>query len=119
MTKFQNRETGRLAEGLAVRALKNKGYKILETNFQNRFGEIDIIAQDKKMLVFVEVKAKKGEQYGLPEEMVNKGKLKRIQHMALVYLKGKSLPCRIDMVAIILSPSNGLVRLTHYENVYL
>lgn len=35
------------------------------------------------------------------------------------YLKGKSMPCRIDMVAIVLSPSNELVRLTHYENVYL
>lgn len=117
--KASNRETGYLAENLAREALKKKGYQILESNFSNRFGEIDIIAKDKDILVFVEVKAKKGVDFGLPEEMINQRKLKRVQNMAAFYMKGKSLSCRIDVVAIILSPADELVRLTHYENVYL
>lgn len=108
-----------MAENLAREALSKKGYQILESNFANRFGEIDIIAKDKNILVFVEVKAKKGLDFGSPEEMINKGKLKRVQNMAAVYMKGESLPCRIDVVAVVLSEENGLVRLTHYENVYL
>lgn len=117
--KASNRHIGYLAENLARKALRQKGYQILDSNFTNRFGEIDIIAKDKDVLVFVEVKAKKGIDFGLPEEMINKHKLKRVQNMAAIYMKGKSLPCRIDVVAIILSAANELVRLTHYENVYL
>ncbi|MEK7203850.1 MAG: YraN family protein [Patescibacteria group bacterium] len=115
---MNTREIGRLAETLTVKALMEKGYQILKTNFSNRFGEIDIIAQDKTILVFVEVKAKKGVEFGLPEEMISKGKLKRVKNMATIYMKGETLPCRIDVVAVVLSPENELVRLTHYENVY-
>lgn len=116
--KIFNRETGRLAEDLAAAALGKKGYKILERNFSNRFGEIDIIAQDGDTLVFVEVKAKKGLDFGSPEEMINPSKLSRVRRMAEVYLAGKSFPCRIDVVAVILSEDNSVLRLTHYENVY-
>ena len=116
--KFNNRQTGRLAENLAREALIKKGCQILETNFQNRFGEIDIIAKDRDILVFVEVKAKKGIEFGLPEEMISAYKLAKIRHMAAIYLKGESVPCRIDVVAIVLSPDNDLIRLTHYENVF-
>lgn len=115
--KTFNKQTGQLGEQIAVEALINKGYQILERNFHNKFGEIDIIAKDKEVLVFVEVKAKKGVEYGLPEEMINNGKLKRIQKMAYVYLEGKTLPCRVDVVAIVLSPADDILRLNHYENV--
>ncbi len=118
-----NRTTGRLAEDLAAKALENKGYKILERNFSNRFGEIDIIAQDPstssgQALVFVEVKAKKGLNFGPPEEMINPSKLARVRHMAEVYLSGKAAPCRIDVIAVVLDTNNQVTRLTHYENVY-
>lgn len=117
--KQDNRKTGFLAEDLAVETLKNKGFKILERNFSNRFGEIDIIAKDKDVLVFVEVKAKKGVNFGLPEEMINHYKLKKVQKMAEVYMNGKTFACRIDVVAIILSETNELLHLNHYENVYI
>ncbi len=117
--KSKNRETGRLAESLASKALREKGYLILESNFSNRYGEIDIIAKDKEILVFVEVKAKKGTDFGIPEEMISRGKLRRVKNMATVYMKGELLPCRIDIVAVVLSPENELIRLTHYENVYM
>lgn len=116
--KSLNRETGRLAENMAINALRQKGYQILESNFANRFGEIDIIARDKDILVFIEVKAKKGVDFGMPEEMINPSKLQRVRNMAQIYMEGKTLPCRIDVIAVILSPVNDLIRLTHYENVY-
>lgn len=116
--KFSSRDTGYLAEELASEALKKKGYRILENNFSNRFGEIDIIAKDKDILVFVEVKAKKGTEFGLPEEMISPYKLRKVMNMATIYMKGETLPCRIDVIAVVLSQDNSLIRLTHYENVY-
>lgn len=116
--KMNNRRTGFLAENLAIEELKAKGYQILGNNFSNRFGEIDIIARDRDTLVFVEVKAKRGAEFGLPEEMISPYKLRRVKNMATIYMKGENLPCRIDVVAILLSPTDDLVRLTHYENVY-
>lgn len=116
--KTFNRAIGKLAEDFAADTLTKKGYVIVKRNFATRFGEIDIIAKDKDVLVFVEVKAKTGTDYGLPEEMVNKKKLARVRRMAEVYTNGKTLPCRIDVIAIVLSPTNKLLHLTHYENVY-
>jgi len=115
--KTFNRSTGRTGEDMAARMLQDKGYTILERNFSNKFGEIDIIARDKNVLVFVEVKTKIGVDFGLPEEMISREKLHRIRNLATMYLKGKSVPCRIDVVAIVLGPDNTVVRLTHYENV--
>lgn len=117
--KTDNRATGRLAENFAAKALSEKGYQILESNFSNRYGEIDIIAKDKNVLVFIEVKAKKGIDFGEPEEMINRSKLQRIRNMATIYMQGQETSCRIDVVAIVLSPTNEVIRLTHYENVYL
>lgn len=117
--KLFNRQTGQLAETLATEELKKKGYQILENNFSNRFGEIDIIARDGETMVFVEVKAKKGLQFGRPEEMINRNKLQKIQRMSTIYLKGKPTLCRIDVIAIILSSDNKIIHLNHYKNVYL
>lgn len=115
--KAFNRKTGRLAEDIAARALRELGYTILQQNFATRYGEIDIIAKDKDILVFVEVKAKTGTLLGLPEEMVTRGKLQRVRNMATVYTKGESIPCRIDVVAIVLGKGNKVIRLAHYKNV--
>ena len=116
--KKWNRKTGNFAEDTAVRALEEEGYVMLERNFRNRFGEIDIIAQDGDILVFVEVKAKIGPDFGLPEEMVGRGKLQKIRNMATIYMKGRVVACRIDVVAIVLNENNEVQRLTHHENVY-
>ena len=50
--------------------------------------------------------------------MVGPKKLEKIRHMAFIYTKGKALPSRIDVIAIVLDSHNQLLRLTHYENVY-
>ena len=107
-----------MGEGIARRHLERKGLKILEQNFANKFGELDLIAQDGDTVVFVEVKTKIGELFGTPEEMVGAGKLARVRRMGLVYLGEGQAPCRIDVIAIVLTPEGDVIRLNHYENVY-
>jgi len=117
--KSQNLATGRLGETAATENLKQKGYEILERNFRNKFGEIDIFAKDKNTLVFVEVKTKIGDAFGLPEEMINKNKLSKIRRMATIYTKGYETLCRLDIIAIVINPKNKqITRLSHYQNVY-
>lgn len=115
--KANNRHIGILTESAATAYLAKKGYTIIQRNFRNRFGEIDIIARDKDTYVFIEVKAKTGIAYGHPEDMINPRKIAKIKHMAEVYLDGKVVLCRIDVVAIVLDNSESILRLTHYENV--
>ena len=103
---------------MAVKELEKKGYEIIKRNFSNKFGEIDIIAKNNGVLVFVEVKTKIGEYFGSPEEMINPKKLYKIRNMAAIFMGRNDLPCRIDVVAIVLSLENQVLRLTHYENVY-
>lgn len=115
--KFENKLIGKIGEEAAVKYLSNLGYSIQLTNFQTRFGEVDIIAQDKERLVFVEVKAKKTLVFGTPEEMFTRGKYNKVKRMATVYLNGQEVPCRIDMVAVELNLDNSVKELRHHKNI--
>lgn len=115
--KFENRETGRIGEGMAQEYLTKKGFEPVSRNFSTRFGEIDLVMRDKGVLVFVEVKTKKGLDFGRPEEMFTRSKYQKVKNMALVYLKGREIKSRIDMVAVILDELNEPVTVSHYENV--
>ncbi len=136
--KSDNKKTGKLGEDLASSFLEKKGYRIVERNFSTRFGEIDIICYDGKILVFVEVKTKIGHDFGEPEEMVNKGKLSQIKRMGEVYIEMKTASkelicidsgsgpgmtrwsgiCRVDVVGIVLTQDGAVERLHHFEAVY-
>ncbi len=97
------KEIGRFGEEIAEDFLKRKKYKILEKNFQNRFGEIDIIAKDKNQLVFVEVKLKTNPYFGLPEEEFNFYKKKKLKKTIKSYLMEKKIKdenWRVDLIAI-------------------
>ncbi len=90
-------------ENKAEEFLLLKGYKILKRNFSTKLGEIDIIAQDKKDLVFVEVR-KRGKNFlSLPSETVDKNKRRKIILTAKVYLSytRRKLPLRFDVVGIV------------------
>ena len=105
MTK-ERQILGELGEEAAFEFLKKKGYRILEQNYKTPLGEIDIIAQDKEQLVFVEVKSLSDTSYILPQEMLNKKKQEQIIRVALSYLKAKGLKsadCRFDCVAVVFS----------------
>lgn len=98
------REIGNKGEDYAVKLLKKAHYKITERNFTVRGGEIDIIAEDKGTLVFVEVKMRKTKEYGAPAEYVSLYKRKRLIYAASCYLErmGRNVPqCRFDVVEII------------------
>lgn len=96
------KQIGDAGEDLAVFELEKAGYKIIERNFRTRFGEIDIIALDEDVLVFVEVKAKSSSMFGSPAEMVTAKKQFKIKKTAESYVleSGYVGPWRIDVVAI-------------------
>lgn len=96
---------GREGEELAKRFLRAKGYKIIESNFRTPFGEIDLVAYWKKVLVFIEVKARTSYNFGTPEESISREKKRKISKVASLYLKAKKLDgvdCRFDVVALLL-----------------
>ena len=96
-------EYGRLSEQMGADYLLKKGYKIVERNFRCCFGEIDIIAKDKKDIVFIEVKGRKVNSYGFPAEAVNKVKQKKIVKSALYFVKYngiRSTNLRFDVLSL-------------------
>ena len=94
---------GRRGEDLAVRALKKKDYRILARRERSRLGEIDIVARDGKVLVFVEVKTRSGHRFGTPIEAVDYRKQKKLTRLALAYAARRGWsesPIRFDVVGI-------------------
>ena len=99
----RHQQFGKKSERLAAEYLKRKGYRILETNYRSRQGEIDIIAREKDTLVFVEVKARSSRHFGSPKGAVTPAKQRKISMAALDYLKrtGKvDVRARFDVVSI-------------------
>lgn len=104
--KEQNKITGNFGENLARDFLKSKKYTILETNYKNKFGEIDIIALQNETLVFVEVKTRQNREFGNPQEAVDTIKQNKIFQVSQVYLyekKIENLNYRYDIIEIIFS----------------
>ncbi|MFA5092998.1 MAG: YraN family protein [Candidatus Omnitrophota bacterium] len=89
-------EFGKKAERVALEFLKEQGYKILECNYRTKFGEVDIVAVDKDVLCFVEVKARHSLDLGEPAEAVSVRKQRQIAKAALSYLK---INHRLDQLA--------------------
>ncbi|MBO5478323.1 MAG: YraN family protein [Clostridia bacterium] len=115
---YQRHETGKLGEDLACRYLQNQGYKILERNFKARQGEIDIIAMDKKELVFIEVKTRTNINYGKPVEAVGSKKQKHLIKTVEYYLYSRNLEnefIRIDVIEIYLY--HNKYRVNHIKQI--
>lgn len=114
---------GRLGEALAQKALLNKGYRFICRNFRSKFGEIDLIFQDKDILVFVEVKTRIGNKFGRPEEAITSFKIRSIIKTSQYFqLKNPAVTGspRIDVVAVQLEEeTEKLVYLKHFENITL
>lgn len=103
-SKRYNRDLGQITERIAQDYLKCQGYKIVKTNFKNNIGEIDIIAYDMNILVFVEVKYRKTGIFGLPREAVDARKQQKIRMVALSYINKYRLHdkiCRFDVLEIL------------------
>ena len=112
---------GRTGERLAAEKLVSCGYRILERNFRCSYGEIDLIAEHGEDLVFVEVKTRRGEAYGRPEEAVTVRKQRRIMQVASHYLdlhNCSERSWRVDVVAVQLSVSGKLEEIRVYEHAF-
>ena len=117
---MSKKSLGKKGEEMAEKYLVDQGFRILDRNFQNRYGEIDIVAKDKDTLVFVEVKTRHSERFGKPEEAVTPSKIKKIIKAGQYYRNLKNnLPEgeRIDVVAIVLNNDEGLKRIELIKNV--
>ena len=120
MTKIFNKLKGDIGEAIACQFLKKQRYKILQTKYKNAFGEIDIIAKQNNTLIFVEVKSRSSQIFGLPKEAINKSKHKTILAVATAYLKQNKLidkiSVRFDCIQIIGDKND--YNLEHLTNIF-
>jgi len=114
-------QLGQQGENSAASFLISRGYKIIEKNFRTAAGEIDIIAQDKNTLVFVEVKARQSLEYGFPEEAVTQSKIATITRVGEYYSKlHPEFPqaLRIDVLALGPKDETGHWRIKLFKNIH-
>ena len=104
-------ETGKHGEELALELLVSKGFKILETNWRYRRSEVDIIAKEGEVLVFIEVKTRSFDYFGRPETFVDKKKEKLLALAASEYMRltGHEWAIRFDVVSVLLKNENEWV----------
>jgi putative endonuclease len=115
------RATGIKGEEEAARFLARCGYAILDKNVRTRAGEIDLVAKEGKTLVFVEVKTRKDLEGDPPQAAVNARKQNRLGKLAHGYLKLKrmrEMPCRFDVVSIIVNDEGGVKAIRHIPNAF-
>ena len=115
-TKLQ---TGNHGENLATEYLQGKGYVILERNWRHQKAELDIIAQHGNTTVFVEVKTRRGLNYGYPEEGVTPAKQKHLSRGANAYVIEKDInnDLRFDIISIILKKGEA-PEINHIEDAF-
>ena len=107
-------DIGKRGETLAISFLKKNGYRIIESNFRCRYGEIDIIAQDGKTVAFIEVKTKTSNRFGSPTQAIDLRKQRQVSKTALAYISQKRLTnysARFDVVGINIKGSNSEIEL--------
>ena len=100
---YERHELGKDGEEQATDYLKNKGYEIIERNYECRQGEIDIIAKDKEEYVFIEVKTRQNLHYGMPAEAVTSVKEKHIWNASKYYIYSHKLEnkfIRFDVIEV-------------------
>lgn len=115
-------KVGQIGEDIACKYLVDKGYKIIERNFRNKIGELDIVCKhNNDKIVFVEVKTLNPNKTGLnPEENVTFAKQKKLIRTCKLFLATNNidLECdwQIDVVSILLDPEKKKARIRHTEN---
>ncbi|MBZ4663527.1 MAG: hypothetical protein JG776_1239 [Caloramator sp.] len=110
---MNNRVLGNLGEEAAKYFLIKNGYRVVETNYKNKFGEIDIVAIEKDCISFIEVKTRSSIKYGLPCEAVNYKKIDKIKKVALGYLnenRHRGYNIRFDVVEVYLDKDRNTIK---------
>lgn len=114
--------TGLVGEKIATKYLKKKGYKILERNCRDKYGELDIICKKQDIIIFIEVKTMSSDSpYGSPFEKVNYYKVKKLKQNAMLYLIKNNYPedryWQIDVIGITLDYNTRRAEIEHLEDV--
>ena len=122
-SKMTTKELGFLAENIAARHLREKGYEIIAQNYQKPWGEIDIIARSPEAVAFVEVKANRRE-FGMgfnPEVRVDQRKLSKITKTAMLFLEYElgnlEQEWQVDIISITFNSERRTATLRHFKNV--
>lgn len=117
----KSREIGKFGEDVAVSFLRSKGYSIIDRNYHSRYGEIDIIAQEKNFLVFIEVKTRKENSMVTAFEAVDTIKQKKIIKTAMIYLMNHKIDLqpRFDVIEVLIKKSGSVKAVNQIENAFL
>jgi len=117
---MHNKLLGKFGEDLACAYLTRKGYKLVSRNIKLSYQELDIVAIQEKVLVFVEVKTRMSKWQEGAEEAMNRGKYHNLKKAILHYLETNKLPkenFRLDMIAIYVDKLSKKANIKHYFDV--
>lgn len=121
MKKFSTQSIGQIGEDYVAKFLKKKHYKILARNYQKRYGEIDIIAENKNYIAFVEVKTRHTDSMTSAAEAVNRQKQLKIIKTASMYLSENETEkfCRFDVCEVYVNADNlKVVNINYIEGAF-
>jgi putative endonuclease len=109
---------GKEGEEIALRYFRKRGYGIIERNYRTPFGEIDLIAKDGDVIVFIEVKTRADSAFGRPFEAVDRKKREKMRKVSLSFMKKlrKEVPARFDVLSI--DMGNGRERIEHIRDAF-
>lgn len=114
-----NKKLGKTGEDIATRFIKGRNYLIIERNYRCKIGEIDLIAKKDNTICFIEVKTRKSESYGRPEESINQAKIKKIKTIASYYLTSREIgDLEVSFDAILIRFKSGEYHLKHIKNAF-
>jgi putative endonuclease len=117
--KSEKSLSGKAGERAAARYLEKKGYKVLEKNYRASGSEVDLIAKKDDTVCFVEVKTRRSDDYGLPEEFVDRRKRCKIIRAARIYTANEkyiNLYVRFDIISVIYK--NGKLEINHIQHAF-
>lgn len=116
-----NKDIGSFGEALARDYLISKGYKILNMNFRNKFGEIDIICKKNNLLIFCEIKSRYSNSFGSPIESITCYKQKQIIKLSELYLISKkyyNFNVRYDIIEVLFNTITSSHIINHVQDAF-
>ncbi len=112
---------GRWGEDLASNYLASRGFAILDRNVRTPYGELDLVAMDGDVIVFIEVKARRSRAFGWPEEAVTSRKREKLRAAAGIYMQDHPALdgiCRFDVIAVDASQGRPDPAIVHFEGAF-
>ncbi len=121
MGNFRNKSIGKIGENAAVKFLKKNKYKIIDVNYTTKYGEVDIICENKEYIVFVEVKTRNKNSLVSGVYAVNNKKQNHIFKVAATFISANNISKqpRFDIIEVEFDTNNGRAYVTeHYVDAF-